>query len=202
MLRIRPGYARRLGVPTVAAMLRQLDGRNQGIERAGLTGRAYAPERASPEHAVFMVVAGVVSLDGLGLTGEEGVEPRRRRRDREDLEVADKDALEGLGISVESGGADALLAGFGQHPTRGELADRGCRDALGRAQERAVPGGPVELGKAGQDYALVIGPGDVAVVRARAVEAVVDHAVRVDQPAVVEPRPLGLRPAQVLGISG
>src|SRR5215472_2074170 len=180
-----PGWPRTLSVP---ARLGQPDRGAQGSKRAGLAGGAHASDRARPEHAEFVVAARVVSLDGLSLLAEKGVELACSGGDRESLEVGDEDALERPSIRVKSVRAATSLTGFCQHSAGRELADRGCGDSLGGTQERVVSGGLVQLGEAGQDHALVVGPGDVGVVRAGTVEAVIDEVARVDQPAVVEPR--------------
>src|SRR5215469_4238795 len=115
MLRFCPAYARGarpLGEPVG---LGQLDRGNEGIERAGLAGRAHVANRACPEHAVLVVTAGVVSLNGLSLPAEKGVELRCPGGDRENLEVPDEDALERLSVGVEPGLTASLLARLGQH---------------------------------------------------------------------------------------
>src|SRR5215472_3915189 len=102
----------RLDALSVPAELGQPDRRKEGIDRAGLAGRAHAPDRTCPEHAELMATAGVMSLDGMSLPGEEGVELPCSRGVRQNLEVPDENALERLGVRVNPVRAAAALTGL------------------------------------------------------------------------------------------
>ena len=67
-----------------------------------------------------------MSFNGPSLPGEEGVELLCLGGDCEDLEVADEDALEGLGARIQAGSAACArdLARLGQHAANGQLSDR------------------------------------------------------------------------------
>jgi hypothetical protein len=55
----------------------------------------------------------------------------------------------------------------------------------------------VQLNQAAEDHTLVVGPDRLSVVRTVVCQSVVYRVILVDQPAVLEPRPLPLRPVAV-----
>src|SRR5579859_2332186 len=103
--------------------LRQLERCDNGVERAGLAVGGEADNRPAPQEAELMLGIGVVRPDRSRLRREEGVELACPGRDREHLEVAYEDALEGLdvtGIQPASG----PRAGLVQDAAEGQMTDR------------------------------------------------------------------------------
>lgn len=162
---------------------------------AAVVGRAAAaaPVRAVLVERAAVVVVGAVrpAFDGRGIGAV-------RQLPIELSQSSDIGALERGPVAR----ATVVLAGFAQYaaglqPDRGGVGQR-----AGGGQQAGVTCRPVQLGQRGQDDALVVGPGGLAVVGTGVVEAVADHPVGVDHAAVPEPVPAALRPFQVCGVAG
>ncbi len=97
----------------------------------------------------------------------------------------DEDPLEHLRVPIT-----VRLARFPEGPIRVDQGgDGGTGDAMRSDQVARLTGGPAQLHQSADHHTLVVGPGDAAIVDARAVEAVIHETVSIDHPRCLDPSP-------------